>query len=154
MAAILLAALPALADAPLPPPATVRALSPDGSCLVTAALGPARIIVQKRADPDRILWSLPFWSPNLLPGKDCAVLGAGYDRGSLLVLAEKAPDTVVMTFYRDGGIVRLVRLGDLYTDLAVLPRTASHWRWHDGVQWSGQTWTVRTVDGRTLSFTP
>lgn len=145
---------PASADAPLPPPATVQVLSPHGTCRAIAALNPARIVVEHRSQPDRILWSLPFWNPNLVLSDDCVVLGAGYDRGPLLVLAEKGPDTVVMTFYRTGEIARVVRLGDLYTDLSVLPRTASHWLWHRGTEWSGTTWTVRTVDGRVLSFTP
>ena len=153
-ATLLTAIPPALADAPLPPPATTKTVSPRGTCLAIAATDPARIVVEKPSQPDRILWALPFWNPDLVVSDDCAVLGAGYDQGALLVSAEKRPDTVMMTFYRNGEIARIVRLADLYADLAVLPRTASHWLWHQGTEWSGQTWTVRTVDGRVLCFTP
>ena len=144
----------ARADAPLPPPATVRTASPHGTCQAIAAVNPARIVVQARSQPDRILWSLPFWTPILVLSDDCSVLGAGYDRANLLTLSEKSPETVVMTFYRDGRTGRVIRLSDLYPDLSVLPRTASHWLWHQGTSWSGQSWTVHTVDGRTLSFAP
>ena len=95
---------PAWADAP--PLATVRVASPRGVCQALAMLNPARIIVQARAEPNRILWSLPFWNPSLVLSDDCHVLGAGYDGGPLLVLSEKVPDTVVMTFYRDGRLTR------------------------------------------------
>ena len=153
-ATLLTAMPPALADAPLPPPATVRILSPQGGCQAIAVPAPARIVVEDPSHPDRILWSLPFWNPNLLLSDDCTVLGAGYDEGALLVLSERSPNTVMMTFYRNGEITRIVRLGDLYADIAVLPRTASHWLWHRGTEWSGRTWMVHTVDGRVLSFTP
>ena len=107
-----------------------------------------------RAQPQPEPWNLPFWNPNLVVSDDCDLLGVGYDRGSLLVLDEKKPDTAVMTFYRRGRVARVIRLGDLYPDLAVLPRTASHWRWLDSSSWSGHAWTVRTVDGRSLVFAP
>ncbi len=157
MLALLLSAarmVPARADSPPPAPAGVQVASPGGTCQAIAALNPARIVVQARSQPDRILWSLPFWDPNLVLADDCSVLGAGYDRGNLLVLSEKSPDTAVMTFYRDGQVARVVRLGELYPDLSVLPRTASHWSWLQWSEWSGRAWTVHTVDGRTLTFMP
>ena len=112
--ATLMSVIPlALAAAPLPPPATVQVLSPHDTCRAISALNPARIVVEDVSAANRILWSLPFWDPNLVLGDDCAVLDAGYDRDALLVLPEKSPNTVVMTFYRSGEIARVVRLGDL-----------------------------------------
>jgi hypothetical protein len=90
----------------------------------------------------------------MLVGDDCRTLGIGYNGSNLLDPADREPGTPVMTFFREGGPGRVVRLGDLYPDPAVLPRTVSHllWRQQDG--WDGRRWTVHTVDGRVLEFGP
>jgi hypothetical protein len=74
--------------------------------------------------------------------------------GPLLVLAEKLPDTVVMTFYRDGRLTREICLGERYDDLSLLPRTASHLPWQHGAAWSGHAWSGLYRGRADLSFVP
>lgn len=58
----------------------------------------------------------------------------------------------MITGWRLGGLV--LCLAAPAARASVLPRTASHWVWMRGSAWSGRVWTVQTVDGRRLPFTP
>lgn len=157
LSALLLAfAVPqARADAPLPPPVDQVVRSPNGRCTARAEVAAAAVRVSGRAPDGRaVAWGVPGWHRDLLVGNDCRRLGVGYEGLNLLNPGDGDAATPVMTFHRNGGSARVVRLGELYPDLSVLPRTASHWSWHQGTGWDGRRWTVHTVDGRVLAFAP
>ena len=143
------------ADAPQPPPADYVVRSPNGRCAARAEVAAARVTIGGRAPGGKaVSWSVPGWHRVLLIGDDCQVLGVGYPGQNILALNDRNAGTPVMTFHRDGGPVRVVRLGELYPDLATLHRTVSHWSWQRGSEWDGSRWTVHTVDGRVLAFAP
>jgi len=62
-------------------------------------------------------------------------------------------DTVVVTFYRKGEVVRKVRISDVIRELANLELTASHYRWGrmEGFDADGH-FVIRTVEDRALAF--
>ena len=143
------------ADEPLPPPADYQVRSPDGRCIARAELANARVLVAPINDGGhQTLWSVPGWHRSLYVGNNCRVLGVGYDGANLLKLSDRGPDTPVMTFLLPQRVPQVVKLGALYPDMTVLPRTASHWLWYRGSRWDGRRWTVETVDGRVLTFAP
>ena len=145
----------ARADAPMTPPVDHVARSPNGRCTARAGVAAAQVRVSGRAPDGRaVAWSVPGWHRDLLVGNDCRWLGVGYEGLNLLNLGDGDAATPVMTFHADGGPARVVRLGELYPDLSVLPRTVSHWSWNRGTEWDGRRWTVHTVDGRVLAFAP
>ncbi len=145
----------ARADSPLPPPGDHEVRSPNGRCTAWAEVASAQVRVIGRASGGEVIsWSVPGWHRALLVGNDCRLLGVVYAGQNLLNLGDRQAATPVLTFHGIGGIVRVVRLGDLYPDLMVLPRTASHWSWQQGSEWDGRRWTVHTVDGRVLTFAP
>ena len=118
----------ARADAPLPPPEDGEVRCPNSRCVVRAEVAAAQVRIGGRAPNGKVVsWSIPGWHRVLLVGNDCRVVGVGYHGINLLDLQDREPGTVVMTFFRSDGPARVVRLRDLYPDLAVLPRTASHW---------------------------
>ena len=143
------------ANAPQPPPADHVVRSPNGRCAARAEVGAAQVTISGRAPGgEAVSWTVPGWHRVLLVGDDCRLLGVGYPGQNLLALGDRDAATPLMTFHRDSGPVRVVRLGELYRDLATLPRTASHWSWQRGSDWDGNRWTVHTVDGRVLTFAP
>ena len=152
---VALTVLQAHADAPQPPPADHLVRSPNGRCAARAAVAAAQVTISGRAPNSKaVSWTVPGWHRVLLVGDSCRLLGVGYPGQNLLALGDREAATPMMTFHHDGGPVRVVRLGELYRDLATLPRTVSHWSWQRGSEWDGSRWTVHTVDGRVLAFTP
>ena len=150
-----LAASQAHADAPPSPPADQVVRSPNGRCTARADVASAQIRISGRTSSgEAVSWSVPGWHRVLLVGDDCRLLGVGYPGQNLLALDDLDAATPVMTFYSGHGPVRVVRLGELYPDLTVLPRTVSHWSWLRTSGWDGHGWTVQTVDGRVLTFAP
>jgi len=147
------------ADAPLPPPATYEARSPNRRCVARADVVAGQVVVTPARGMPGATWTVAGWHRNIVVGNDCQVLGVGYAGGSLLDHDEREPQTPIMRFYRPGGpgnVVRLrvVRLGEVWPDLTQMPATVSHWQLYSTESWDGQRWTVVTADRRTLSFAP
>ena len=143
------------ADGPQPPAADQVVRSPNGRCAARAEVAAAQVTIGGRAPGgEAVFWTVPGWHRVLLVGNDCRLLGVGYPGQNLLALGDRDAATAVMTFHREGGPVRVVRLGELYPDLTALSRTVSHWLWHLGSEWNGSRWIVHTVDGRVLAFAP
>ena len=143
------------ADAPQPPPTDHVVHSPNERCTGRAEVAAAQVRISGLAPGGKaVSWTVPGWHNVLLVGNDCRLLGVGYPGQNLLALGDRDAGTPVMTFHRDDGPVRVVRLGELYPDLTVLHRTVSHWSWELGSEWDGNRWTVHTVDGRVLTFAP
>lgn len=153
-ATLLLAVLatPARADAPSMPPADHTARSPDGRCVAHAELGRDRVIVSGAAGGAP--WIVPGWHRSVLVADGCRTIGVGYDGLSLLREGDLAAETPVLRFFHPDDPGRTVRLGELYPDLAVLPRTVSHRVLYRTTRWDGGAWTVETTDGRILRFAP
>jgi hypothetical protein len=75
----------------------------------------------------------------------------GYD-GVLLPLTYSR-DLPIITFWREGAVVRRVPLSEVIRDLRKLQRTASHYRWGEylGFNASGH-FVVKTVDRGSVAF--
>lgn len=150
-----LLATSARADEPLLPASDAEVRSPNGRCAARALVAANRVEVSGRSPDGRaVSWIIPGWHRDLSVADDCCTVGVGYPGLNLLALGGRDAGTAMMTFVHAAGPGRVVRLGELYADLAVLPRTVSHWLWQSAAGWDGERWSVRTVDGRTLEFRP
>lgn len=69
--------------------------------------------------------------------------------GRCVARAEVSASRIVASRLLGG---RKIALGELYPDFTVIKRTASHWLWYQSTGWKGGSWTVETVDGRTVTF--
>ncbi|WP_338845324.1 hypothetical protein V8J88_16580 [Massilia sp. W12] len=74
------------------------------------------------------LWSVPVWSPWLYLSHDGRTVVTAY-QGMNLVPTDSRMHMEVLRFYRDGKLLRTVRLADLYRRRADMMRTVSHYAW-------------------------
>jgi hypothetical protein len=68
-----------------------------------------------------------------------------YRGANLLAEQDYDPSTVVLSFFHSGKLVKRVPLGELYSDIDVLPRTVSHYFWLKAADWDGGKWSIRTI---------
>jgi hypothetical protein len=140
------------ADAPPSPPQDREIRSPSGQCIARAEVAAQRIVGFRLVNRRReTLWTLLEYHQFYALADDCRTLIVIY--GGLLNLNDRYGSTVVFTFYENANEVRKITLGEIYPDLSILPRTASHWAWYQTVGWVDKDWIMKTVDGRTLTFT-
>ena len=99
-----------------------------------------------------MLWTFPGHRRFYALADDCRTLVVIYDGGNLLDLDDRNASTVVVSFYEYAREVRKITLGELYPDLNVPVRTVSHWAWCQSTGWTSKGWTIKTVDGRVLTF--
>ena len=94
-------------------------------------------------------------SENLHVSDDGLHVVTGYNGLNLLPMKFVASDLVVLTFWREGAVVRRIRLGEVFADLSVLEPTISHYNWGGtrGFNSSG-LFELWTVDGRVLEYDP
>jgi hypothetical protein len=142
-----------LADSPLPPPEDLEVHSPNGQCVTKAEVNASRIVAFRIVD-GRLekVWTFPEYRRFYAVADDCRTLITFYPEGGRLTLQDRNSATVVFTFYEDAAEVKKITLGELYPDLGVLMRTASHWAWYRSARWVEGIWTVDTIDGRTVAF--
>jgi hypothetical protein len=149
---ILAAALRALADAPLPPPARVTKCSPNGAfCAVS---DPARNVVAGYRAKERgaELWHVDGWQRSFDVSNDGDHLVVCYEGLNLLPL-DHQPDEVMLSFYDRGALVRQWTLRELVPDLTKLKRTVSHYEWGQCVGFqSDDAYEVKTKDRGKLRF--
>ncbi|UGB46831.1 hypothetical protein LQ772_05945 [Frateuria edaphi] len=141
----------AYADTPLPPPHAETVCSP--SKRICATTDPAEnTTVARNQATQRLLWSLAGWHRWLFVADDGISAVVGYDGQNLLPL--DAPlSQPVLGFYRKGGLVRVVTLGELYKQLTDIPRTASHLAWVSSVGFNKHNQFELTLpDGRHITF--
>jgi len=139
-----------LADAPLPPPALQRVLSPNGKfAAVSDPAAGTRVVEAASGKP---MWGIPGWFRSLYISDDGEHLAIGY--GGLNLLPLDAEDSVEMIgFWNHGRKVKSVSLGALVPDRSILRRTTSHYAWGSigGINPANQL-VVTRIDGRVFRF--
>jgi len=114
---------------------------------------PARqvAVFESRKGARSRLWSIPGWSPVAAIADVGPTLALGHPGNNLLPL-DVNENTVIISLYRDGSLVREVRLAEILP-IARLRRTISHVEWgtHVGFDANGR-YVVETEDKRILAF--
>ncbi|HEL3831553.1 TPA: hypothetical protein UMX25_000549 [Stenotrophomonas maltophilia] len=107
-----LAASPALADAPLPPPERFTACSPARNLCADSdpALNSTRVTPQASGQE---AWLIPGWHRWLFPSDDGESVVVGYE-GMNLVPVDVTLSEPVLLFYNRGRLVRTVTLDQSY----------------------------------------
>jgi len=120
----------AFADEPPDPAATHKIVSSSQTCWAVTDAKTHVTTAYRNAQQDKpvMLWSAPGWFRVADLSADCRYLVTGYDGGSLLP-ANADGELVMLSFYRDGKIIRRIRLKELICDWSQLDRTASHLAW-------------------------
>lgn len=151
LVAALLAAGPALADSPLPPPERFTACSPTRNLCADSdpALNSTRVTPQASG---RDAWLIPGWHRWLFPSDDVESVVVGYE-GMNLVQADVALSEQVLHFYNRGRLVRTITMGQLYRRTSQLRPTVSHFAWVStiGFNRSNQL-VVELVNGEKVAF--
>ncbi|MCL2309661.1 MAG: hypothetical protein FWC42_05215 [Proteobacteria bacterium] len=142
----------AQADTPLPPPEKTRTCSPSGAFCAASDPKTDQTIVS-RSDGGAPTWEVPGWHRWLFVtdnGKNIIV-----DHTGGLVGQDATLDTPVLSFYSASGLLRTVRLGDLYQSVGQLQKTVSHYAWRISVSLDkiGRL-IVKRLDGSTVAFDP
>lgn len=147
---ILLLCAPAVADAPLPPPAAREVASQNGEIVVVSkpSGGTQVLDVANR----RELWSMPRWFRWLFVSNDGTCVATGYD-GLNLIPQNYSDKLVLVRFWKRGRKVGEVLMKDVYSDSAEPRRTTSHYYWGTIKGFSEEgTFKVERVDGKLLTF--
>jgi len=128
---VVLLALSARGDEPLPPPKKVTVLSPSGGIRAVSDLT-ANITRIEDAKSHKVLWSLPDWHRSFFVADDGKHLVTEYD-GLNLIPTGFIGHLVLFTFWEDGKKIREVRVRDLFPKRSILQRTASHYLWRESI---------------------
>ena len=140
----------ALADAPLPPPATYREHSPSGKFAAISDASAGTTVVESASG--RELWQVPGWHRSIFLSDDGEHLAIGYDGFDLLPL--DAPDSLEMiSFWSRGRKIKSVPLQAIVPDRSLLRRTVSHYAWGNigGIDHNNRLIVTR-IDGKVFRF--
>jgi hypothetical protein len=148
---ILLLAMPAFADEPMLPPSLWETCSRSGAHCATLDPDANRITVRRTGEAGEVLWSADGWSRVAALADDGEHLVLGYE-GMNLIPVDYDKDMAMLTFYRRGSVIAVVRLRDIAGWLN-LRRTASHYYWGDylGLDADGY-YVVRVSRGGEIRF--
>ncbi|WP_146268010.1 hypothetical protein [Stenotrophomonas maltophilia] len=149
--AALLAADPALADSPLPPPERFTACSPARNLCADSdpALNSTRVTPHASGQE---AWLIPGWHRWLFPSDDGESVVVGYE-GMNLVPADVTLSEPVLHFYNRGRLVRTVTLDQLYRRTSELRRTVSHLSWVNNIGFNrSNQFVVELVNGEKVAF--
>jgi hypothetical protein len=115
------------ADAPLPPPALHRVMSPDGG--ITAVSDPLlrKTVFQVTATKE-VLWELPAWERSIFVANDGRHAVTVYG-GLNLIPRDADEEMVLFAFWREGKKIGEVRLKDFVAHKSKPRRTVSHSHW-------------------------
>ena len=140
------------ADAPQRPPAPTTVCSSSKTvCLRSDPKSGTRVYRVRADGSEASLWSMPGWFRVAFVSNDGRHVVTGYD-GVLLPLTYSR-DLPILTFWREGALVRSVPISAVIEDLSHLQRTASHYRWGEyvGFNASGH-FVVKTVEWSSVTF--
>ena len=148
---VLLVAPPALADEPLLPPEVWETCSPSGAYCATLDPNADSVSAYRAGNAGAILWIAPGWSRVAALADDGAHLMLGYESMNLIPV-DYDKGMAMLTFYRRGETIAVVRLRDLANWLN-LQRTVSHYYWGDylGLDADGH-YVVRVSRGGEIRF--
>ncbi len=119
------------------------------------------VCADMRVDPDHttvragddVLWRVDRWFRDAYLTDDGAHLVAGEHGFVMLKAADGHAETVILTFWTDGQLIRTVTLAEIVGDLDNLWRSVSHYRWGttDGFDENGR-FVLHTVENRRIAF--
>ena len=117
----------AVADSPLPPPAKYKVCSPnqDFCAVADPAAGSVSIFARDATTPT---WSFKPWHRQVFLANDGDHLVIGPSGLNLIPLDTRLTDPLLVFMDRK-AVVRVVSVGDLFSNLSSLRRTASHYDW-------------------------
>lgn len=141
------------ADQPLELPQSRSIHAPGGNCWVyTDAAKKSTTAYKSSKGKTKKLWAIDGWYRVAVLAADCEHFVTGYD-GVNLLPENFARDTVMLSFYRKGFLIRRVTLTELVKDMSKLEKTASHWTWghYIGLE-QGTRYRVTTVDRGDIVF--
>jgi hypothetical protein len=151
---VLLLAVPAHADAPLPAPAKRTIRSPNKRFFAVMDPDKKWTTVYRTAPDGRAteVWGMRGWFRVAHLADDGEHLVAGSDGMDLLPI-DHEKDQVMITFFGRGERIKDIPLDRLIRDPSQLRRTASHYYWGNylGFDRAGR-YVVETVEGRRLRF--
>lgn len=141
----------ARADSPLPPQQTVIACSPSGMVCANSDSRTNRTVVSRKNGPEAS-WSITGWHRWLFVADDGHSAVVGY-AGMNLVPIQSDLQLAVLYFYKQGKLVRTIKLADLYCDKSQLTRTVSHLAWVVSIHVNRANQLVlELVSGRNVAF--
>ncbi len=123
---LLLASNWVLADAPLPPPSLLTKCNISKSHCATS--DPTSHSITIHTVNGKRLWSIERYARFFELSNDGVSLIVYTDFGNLVPL-NATLDSELFTIYRNGAAIHTVRIGELFDDVAALPRTSSHYAW-------------------------
>ncbi|MFZ6756429.1 hypothetical protein ACO0K9_04355 [Undibacterium sp. Ji50W] len=141
---LLLSTIFANADAPLQAPKVIRRENLNKT--FTAVSDPKKGTVILRTD-GKEMWRIPAWFRDFYIANDGVYFVSTYWGMDLIPLDYKT-NLVLMTFWKNGKIIKEVPIKELVTSKDVLVRTASHYLWGtvEGLN-KDDLLTVRRADG-------
>lgn len=151
--------LAAKADEPLPPPTDYSIFSANGKYTASFQVKEKKTSVYRidksSPQPQKIkLWEMDGWFRNTFLSNDGENLIVAYDGANLLAL-NYAPDKVMISFYRQGDLIKRVRLNQLIENPtpAKLRKTVSHYSWVEtyGLN-EKQFFEVNTIERKKFLF--
>jgi hypothetical protein len=143
----------ALADQPLEVPTSHKITSPSSRCWAyTDVTSKTTTAYRREGKKTKKLWSVDGWYRVAGLAADCQHFVTGF-AGVNLLPDPYDPSTVMLSFFRNGTLIRQVALHELVRDLSKLQKTASHWSWGYYVGVERKTrYRVGTVDRGEIVF--
>jgi hypothetical protein len=139
------------ADSPIAPPEKHSVLSANEKYEVVSDPKQGTKSIEKSTQ--RILWEMPKWHRYLFLSNNGEYAASVYD-GYLLPLSYDKKMTL-LTFYKNGKVVREVPVEEIVNDSKILIRTTSHYQWGEIVGFNeGELLRIRLNDQNMLLFNP
>lgn len=137
------------ADQPAQPPADYTVCSDNGVFCADLRVDPGQTTLR---DGETVLWTLNGWFSDVHVANDGEHFVSGYYGFTLLERGFTA-DTVMLTIWRRGTLVRAVAISELIDDYDNLVETVSHYLWgrNEGFDDRGR-FIVHTVEDRRIAF--
>jgi hypothetical protein len=150
---VALFSLAAKADTPLPPPEEFTVCSDTKAFCATSKPEGSTIIFTGIGKSYKELWQISGWHRSIFVSNS-GVVAVAYDGINLLPL-DFNRQMVMLKFYKDGHLLREVRLQEIVRDTRKLRRTVSHYEWGSviGFETNGRL-ALSTVEEQHLLIDP
>lgn len=137
-------------DAPLPPFESLEHCNSSNTyCAVSDPVASTTLI--RAAGSDQTIWSVPHYFRFITLAPDGAALIALSSSGNLVPL-DATNETILFSIYREGKLISVIRMGDLFENPSLLPRTASHRTWGEIVRLTTNTVAFRLPSGGVVNY--
>lgn len=136
----------ASADSPVEEVSATTFCSPNKKYCAQSTRDPSLTAVYAKGNPRQALWSRREFVVKGFVSDDGQAVASCYAGFNLLPLDAKA-DFLVARIFRASGNVNEIRLGTVYPDIGVLPRTDSHLEWGRCIGIDEDELRIKRVDG-------